>query len=187
MKMALLSITLLRQVLRSWQRRAWSSPDKILFKVTKLVGMRILSQVIPASSCEQNWSGSLTHPYEDLQQVRAWNCWKTCLCLLQHQNGSNSRRQRAQDVCLGQWICVALTCALPGQARLAWHPIVRFVPRNYLIVESSNRWGANFAESSNREARPHDSAWFDQPCCSGPEPVEQQSGYCGGNESKAFE
>ena len=37
---------------------------------------------------------------------------------------------------------------------------------HYRIAESPNRRGAHFAESSNREARPHDSARFDQPCLS---------------------
>ena len=49
---------------------------------------------------------------------------------------------------------------MPSLALSAWHPLI---PRNYRIAESLNCWGAHLAESSNCEARPHDSARFDQP------------------------
>jgi hypothetical protein len=62
-------------------------------------------------------------------------------------------------------ITPALCAAWPGPVRSK--PLIL---RNYRIAESPNRRGAHFAESSSREARPRDSARFDQPW--GGEPKE---------------
>jgi hypothetical protein len=69
-------------------------------------------------------------------------------------------------------MCSRITPALCA----AWTDRNPLILRNYRIAKSPNRRGAHFAESSSRQARPRDSARFDQPWVANAIPGTSQSG-----------